>query len=203
VLESGCKLFASKGFRDTTVQQVCRAARANVAAVNYYFGTKENLYHEAWRHAEHLMEKAHDSGESDDVSREAWVRGHIRARVESIFDEGPGGWFPRIIRREMADPTPMAPTLRSEFLVPRRKKMEAVVRAMLGPGATEQEVRCCGINMLSLYVFLNVGERARRHLFKREKASAKELEAVIEQMQAFVLSGVRGVRARIEKRAKP
>ena len=44
ILESACRAFAERGFRETTISDICRAAQANIAAVNYYFGSKEKLY---------------------------------------------------------------------------------------------------------------------------------------------------------------
>lgn len=44
------KLFSKHGFADTSVRDITAAANCNVAAVNYHFGGKENLYTEVWRH---------------------------------------------------------------------------------------------------------------------------------------------------------
>lgn len=42
---SAVKVFAEQGFEKATVRQICRlAGAANLNAVNYYFGGKENLY---------------------------------------------------------------------------------------------------------------------------------------------------------------
>jgi AcrR family transcriptional regulator len=38
------RLFADAGLEATSVRQLAREARVNIAAVNYYFGSKENLY---------------------------------------------------------------------------------------------------------------------------------------------------------------
>jgi AcrR family transcriptional regulator len=43
------KLFAEKGFRGTSIREIVKEAGSNVAAVNYHFGSKENLYREVFR----------------------------------------------------------------------------------------------------------------------------------------------------------
>src|SRR5262245_1943802 len=49
LLKTAARLFAERGFKRVTVRDICRAARANVAAVNYHFGDKEGLYREVFR----------------------------------------------------------------------------------------------------------------------------------------------------------
>ncbi|HSO08870.1 MAG TPA: TetR family transcriptional regulator, partial [Desulfoprunum sp.] len=51
LLSAASDVFVDKGFRDATVAEICRRAGANISAVNYYFGSKEALYQEAWRHS--------------------------------------------------------------------------------------------------------------------------------------------------------
>ena len=46
LLAAAERLFADRGFKKVTVREICRAARANVAAINYHFGDKLGLYRE-------------------------------------------------------------------------------------------------------------------------------------------------------------
>jgi len=59
VLEGACGLFAAHGYRDTTIQHICEAAEANVAAVNYYYGNEAGLYREVWRRAAAVVDEVH------------------------------------------------------------------------------------------------------------------------------------------------
>jgi len=49
LLDAAERLFAEKGFGEVSVRELAAAADVNVAAVNYHFQGKENLYHEVIR----------------------------------------------------------------------------------------------------------------------------------------------------------
>lgn len=44
IIESALKLFSTKGFEGTSVREIAADAGVNVAMINYYFGSKENLF---------------------------------------------------------------------------------------------------------------------------------------------------------------
>ena len=43
-LECGAELFSEKGYACTSVAEICKRAGANIASVNYHFGSKDALY---------------------------------------------------------------------------------------------------------------------------------------------------------------
>ena len=61
IVEAAGEIFAERGFEATTVRDICHAAGANIAAVNYYFGDKQRLFVEAvlrahrWRMAQAVL----------------------------------------------------------------------------------------------------------------------------------------------------
>ena len=50
MLAEAARLFAERGFNKVTVREICVAAKANVASVNYHFGDKAGLYKEIVEH---------------------------------------------------------------------------------------------------------------------------------------------------------
>ena len=49
VLDEAETLFAQKGYHAVSVREITTAAECNLAAVNYHFGNKQNLYLEVFR----------------------------------------------------------------------------------------------------------------------------------------------------------
>src|SRR3546814_16203124 len=49
ILGAAEELFAQHGFSRTSLRQVTSRADVNIAAVNYHFGSKENLFTEVFR----------------------------------------------------------------------------------------------------------------------------------------------------------
>lgn len=200
ILESACRIFAEKGYRDTTILDISNDAKANVAAVNYHYGSKSKLYYAVWTYAAKSMEEESDQTLIDLAANpEQWLRQYISNRVHSIFSKGKGGYFARIVRREVADPTPLAFKLHDEFLLPGRKKLETVIKNLLGIGATKIHIKYCTANVMGLYVFLNIGRDTKNRFAASRGFSAKEAEEIAKQTSDFAMSGILGLKDRIQK----
>jgi len=55
LLDAADKLFCEKGFHAVSVRELTTEANCNIAAVNYHFGGKENLYQEMFRRQFEMM----------------------------------------------------------------------------------------------------------------------------------------------------
>ena len=58
ILGAAEELFAQHGFAGTSLRQVTSRADVNIAAVNYHFGSKENLVNEVFRRRMDEMNRA-------------------------------------------------------------------------------------------------------------------------------------------------
>src|ERR1700704_6607704 len=108
VLRSAAQLFADRGFKKVTVREICRAAKANVAAVNYHFGDKEGLYREVLAQAIETMQATTDAGRlaGEGGSSEHKLRAYIRVVLQAAAGTGHDTWIQQLVAHEIADPTP-------------------------------------------------------------------------------------------------
>ena len=108
ILGAAEELFAQHGFAATSLRQVTGLAAVNIAAVNYHFGSKENLVNEVFRRrmdemsAERLaaLKTAIDKhpGELEPV-----LAAFIEPALALAQDRNGGGAFVRVIARAYAE----------------------------------------------------------------------------------------------------
>ncbi len=108
ILGAAEELFAQHGFAGTSLRQVTSLAAVNIAAVNYHFGSKENLVNEVFRRRMDVM-----TGQRLE-QLEAALRGHpgqlepiLAAFIDPALalaqDRNGGAAFVRLIARAYAE----------------------------------------------------------------------------------------------------
>jgi len=194
--------FAANGWSGTTASDICVKAGANVAAVNYYFGGKEGLYRAVWDYAvETAINAEHPHDLSSNSDRE-WLYNYIRLCVMSVFDAGEAGLLPRLISNEINDPSPVSDELLSDHLAPRVKDLRARLRSMLGPDVSDFQIGYCILSIHSQFSALTVNRSARRNLFNNDNPTPAEAERYIREICAFILGGIRAIKATPERKPK-
>ncbi len=201
LLSAAADVFMEKGFRAATVSEICSLAGANVSAVNYHFGSKEALYQQAWRHSFAESVKAHpqDGGVSADAPAEERLRGHMTALIRRISDENNRDFY--ICQMEIANPTGLLEEVVKVELNPQREKTLALVRELLGPDATEQQIMFCETCIISMCI--NPMSMRRVH-HRGEKGDIPrplfDLGVFADHAVRFALAGIAEIRGRIQER---
>lgn len=99
LITSAVVVFSQKTFRDATVAEICQHARANIAAISYHFGSKQELFITALKRAFEVAEKTYPirgfSPHSQPPSEA--IATFSRALLRRSFDPGPPGDFNRIM----------------------------------------------------------------------------------------------------------
>src|SRR5207253_9605206 len=127
------RLFADRGFKKVTVREICRAARANVAAVNYHFGDKLGLYREVLQSAIDAMRATSDAARQAGKGQAAdeKLRRYLQVYLRRVLDSGSDTWIHRLINRELADPTPALDILVDQVVKPRMEYLSGLVAELL------------------------------------------------------------------------
>jgi AcrR family transcriptional regulator len=108
ILGAAEELFAQFGFAGTSLRQVTSRADVNIAAVNYHFGSKENLVNEVFRRRMDEMSaqrlaalKTAVSGHPGEL--EPILAAFVEPALAMAQDRHGGGAFIRVIARAYAE----------------------------------------------------------------------------------------------------
>jgi AcrR family transcriptional regulator len=202
LLEAACVAFAEKGFRDATVADICEAAGANIASVNYYFGSKETLYVEAWRLAfqRSIDEHPPGGGVPEDAPAAERLHGHVRSLLERAA--GPRSYEFDIVHKELANPTGLLKEVMRECVGPIRRRMGGIVRELLGPRASERDVRLCQVSIAAQCMHPLIRCHKREHPgapLPEDCAGDFDIDALVEHIVTFSLAGLEARRRQIEQ----
>src|SRR5579859_5566475 len=99
LLEAAGGVFAEVGYQNATVREICRRAGANVAAVNYHFGDKENLYGEVIRYSHQKGYEKYPPflGVPPDAPAEKRLQAFIYSMLLRIFEKDSTSWHGRVM----------------------------------------------------------------------------------------------------------
>lgn len=109
ILGAAEALFAIHGFAGTSLRQVTSQADVNIAAVNYHFGSKENLVNEVFRRrmddmSERRLKLLAAARQNHPGDLEALLRAFIEPPLALSLDRQHGGAaFVRVLARAFAE----------------------------------------------------------------------------------------------------
>jgi len=107
ILGAAEELFAQFGFAGTSLRQVTSRADVNIAAVNYHFGSKENLVNEVFRRrmdemSEQRLSRLRESQENSPGELEPILAAFIQPALALTLDRH-GSAFVRVLARAYAE----------------------------------------------------------------------------------------------------
>ncbi len=195
LLEAAGEVFAMKGFRDATIREICRRARANLAAVNYHFGDKERLYLEVLVSAYTRAREQYPlfSSDFEDISPALRLSAFIHDLMFSLLDEGMPAWYSKLMAREMIEPTTALDTLVEKMLRPMAERLRAIVRELLGAGVTDDQVRYCQLSIVSQCLHYRHARPLLQRLFPQQKYEPADIQALVDHITRFSLVALKGL----------
>ncbi|MBN2702618.1 MAG: CerR family C-terminal domain-containing protein [Pontiellaceae bacterium] len=206
VLQAACRVFAEKGYRDATIAEICDAAEANIAAVNYYFGDKLNLYFECFRYLFKICSKIYPAPDVNMPDPERWIRGFVRSRILNILDDGEAGLLPRLMHYEMGQPTEIHFRLHEELISRHYQNVADKVRHFLGSQTTADELQIAMINLSSLHIFINIGQQHASKTAPTDEPHpcainvTMDRNVIAEQVENYAIGGLTATRALLQSR---
>lgn len=192
ILDSAEALFARHGFVGASLRQVTAAAKVNLAAVNYHFGSKENLINEVFRrrldvlNSERLRALAGVESNAGHCLEDVLAAFVEPALAVAQTDDG-GGGFVRVLARAYAEHNEQLRKFLHDNYSPTLKRFAAAFARLL-PHLDKQELywRLDIISGALTYAMADFGMIKRRGITEQQH---RDLAA--SHLIKFAASGLR------------
>ncbi|MCL4689240.1 MAG: CerR family C-terminal domain-containing protein [Burkholderiales bacterium] len=201
LLEAAAHEFALHGYEAARVRDIVDAAGANLAAVNYHFGGKEGLYQATLGHlARQAREDSPvDSPELRALPPQDQLRAFARVMLERYLGAANPSPLSRIIAHELLDPTPALGQVVRGVTGPQWARLEEIVRAILGPAATDEDVALSALSAASQWVFFLFGRRMFELQFPALAAGPRRIDRLADHIAASAIAAMRELRRKREE----
>lgn len=193
LIHGASTLFADRGFKKVTVREICRASRANVAAVNYHFGDKAGLYREVVQAAIRTMKETNELGQraGEGSSPEDQIRAFVRIFVNRLTGVGPGAWIHKLMAREMEEPSEALDLILKQVIQPRIEYLSGVAAAIMNlPTSDPRLLRAVASLQGQCLIF---AKPVPPSMAKTWGPVARDIDAIADHIAEFSLGGMRAI----------
>lgn len=182
------ELFARDGFEGASLRDIVRQAGVNLSAVNYYFGTKEQLYREVIRQvladslrmqdwADQLAQREFQSAE--EVAE--FLDGTIRKLFLNYVGLDKPSWYGKLLNRALLEADPR---VEATFLEAEQATQALLQRAL--PGFIPEK-RMAEIELWIVSVFAQIHHYLMaRNLVEKSFGHAAYDQAFLNQVASYV-----------------
>ena len=194
LLQAAGEVFAECGLRGTTIEMICRKAGANIAAVNYHFGGKENLYYETIKWGRKCcagMEELQAEELTKLTPRQALHR-FVADYLRTLLSPRNPAWYFRLISREMAEPTPALDRFIREVIHTRRLCLAGVIERIAGGKLSARRLELIGSSIVGQCLFYNHCQTIVLRLRGKSAYEQTDVDELVEHITAFSLAAIKG-----------
>jgi AcrR family transcriptional regulator len=194
LMDAAGPLFAERGFRATTVREICDLARANQAAINYHFGDKENLYVCCVRHAaqscsERVPMPVWGAGTTPAVK----LRDFVRMFLNRVVVDHQPAWHTQLIMREMLLPTQACAEFVKDYVRPTFGVLRDILKEMLPAEVSERQNFLLGSSVIGQILHYRTSRPVIALLIGQQIFESLDVETLTEHITAVSLAAIERV----------
>lgn len=190
------EIFAREGYRRATIREICSLAGANIAAVNYHFGGKEELYRETFLYAKSCSSTDEEMQALVDksVSPEDRLRRFVQAFVERVLDEGRPAWHGQLMFREMMEPTGALDGFVRDHVKPRMEALRSLVRDIAKPATLDDKsAYLCTTSIIGQMIFHHHAKQVSERLNPELAHHKRNKEILVEHISEFSIAAIKNI----------
>lgn len=193
LLEAAERLFAEKGFDGTSIRDITSSAGCNLAAVNYHFGNKDNLYLEVFRKRFAILRNIRIEAinrimnqQAPEPTIEDLIREFSRAFLNPLVDQENSDTLLFLIHREMYEKKIPINIFMEEMVIPVQNLFSKAVTRLIGD-IDQEMIPVCTMSLIGqLMHSLHIKEWSKE---SSEPILSMDTDKMIEHIVRFSVAG--------------
>ncbi len=165
LIHAAGELFAERGLDGTSIRAIAEKAGANIASINYHFGSKEHLYTETLRHI--ILDSAgmspstfiKEKGMPETPEAVASTIHHIVLdKFKSYFSPDRPQWHGLLVMRSFLSPSPSLQVVVKQVFEPDHETLKSIIQ-LAKPGILERKARLWAfsiVGQIAFYAFAKI-----------------------------------------------
>lgn len=198
LIETAGQLFANSGIDGVSIREIAEKSNVNIASINYYFGSKENLYIETLRYvawqvrcplAKKILQDKNIDYSTKKQCREI-ISKLIEERIQNYLSDKYPAWYSRLLLRGLIEPHPKYENVIYQTFIPELDILVEILKKC-SPVNTLEKCRFWAFSILgeiTFYVFAEPGIRLA--LNTTGKYTQKFLSQLQEHITSLILKGL-------------
>ena len=197
LIEAAGQLFAEKGFKETTIRDICELAGANVAAVNYYFGDKDKLHEEV---ISYIVNKIKEIPLESILEKIDLPEGRLHELVRIMllhrFSPMPSEWEMRLFAQHMIKSDGLVRSHIIERIGKVQTIMMQIVAELLGPEATPEMIKLCSFSIISQFTFYFAMHAPQSPMPEENKIemTSEAIDTIARHIADFSVAGIKRIK---------
>jgi AcrR family transcriptional regulator len=195
LLEAAGEVFAEQGFERATIKDITDRAGAAMAAVNYHFSDKQELYYQVVRlvHQAGMEATAVITNPDPAASPAEQLRDYVGKFLRSMLDPARPSWFVTIMIHEMRQPGSASERLMDEIYLPVSRGLEKLVGQLIGRRVPRRKATLLVQSILGQCLFLVEFKTLLDRVHSELPPAHQRIEELAKHVTDFSLAAIRSL----------
>jgi TetR/AcrR family transcriptional regulator, regulator of cefoperazone and chloramphenicol sensitivity len=199
LFRAAVKVFARKGYKGATVREICAAAGAgNLSSINYYFGSKEELYRKIldlifseYQKQRGTQAEAGDTTTPPEDQLRHFIDAYCRMLYRGVEVDAD---MRSIFMAEMSRPSPWLDQMTEKYMMPQAFELMNILSGILGPKTPPQVLLDCGVSIVGAIGYYSVAWPLFTRMFPDLPDMQLYADKLADHVYHFSLGGLQAVK---------
>lgn len=190
LLNAAGPIFAERGFRATTVREICQQAGTNLASISYHFQDKEGFYVAAVKHAaEGCMDRVPLPQWTGKTTARERLLQFVTTFLNRVAVDHDPAWHGQLLTREIVMPTRACAEFVRDYVRPMHGLLMSILNELM-PRTSEEQRWLTALSIVGQCTHQRFGQAVMIELTGTSAVATYGVKKLAEHITEFSLAGI-------------